>query len=163
MTLEALTYWMENSPINQWITSVGLVWPAAEILHFIGLSLLLGSMLIIDLRLFGLFRTISMETTHKLLRWAAIGFALNLATGMLFLFGDPYRYAANIGFRIKVILILIAGLNALWFYVKIKPVMGGWGPHDDPPVIAKTIAVVSLGTWVCILLLGRLIPYVGTG
>ena len=104
-----------------------------------------------------------MATTHKLLRWAAIGFGFNLITGVLFLFGDPYRYAANIGFRIKAILILVAGLNALWFYIKIKPVMGDWGPDDNPPMIAKTIAVVSLGVWFSILLLGRLIPYVGTG
>ncbi len=135
----------------------------AEILHFIGLSLLLGSMLIIDLRLFGFFRSIAIGTTHKLLKWAAIGFALNLVTGVLFLFGDPYRYAANIGFRIKAVLILVAGLNALWFYIKIKPIMGSWGPDDEPPLVAKTIAVVSLGAWVCILILGRLIPYVGTG
>ena len=161
--MESLVIWMENSPINEWMTSVGLVWPTAEIFHFIGLSLLLGSMLIIDLRLFGFFRSIAMETTHKLLKWAGIGFALNLVTGVLFLFGDPYRYAANIGFRIKATLILVAGLNAIWFYVKIMPVMGSWGPDDNPPVIAKTIAVVSLGAWVCILLLGRLIPYVGTG
>ena len=161
--MESLTNWMENSPINQWITSVGLVWPMAEIFHFIGLSLLLGSMLIIDLRLFGFFRSIAIETTHKLLKWAGIGFALNLVTGTLFLFGDPYRYAANIGFRIKAVLILVAGLNALWFYIKIKPIMGSWGPQDDPPLVAKTIAVVSLGAWICILLLGRMIPYVGTG
>ena len=161
--MESLTNWMENSPINQWITSVGLVWPMAEIFHFIGLSLLLGSMLIIDLRLFGFFRSIAMETTHKLLKWAGIGFALNLVTGTLFLFGDPYRYAANIGFRIKAVLILVAGLNALWFYIKIKPIMGSWGSQDDPPLVAKTIAVVSLGAWICILLLGRMIPYVGTG
>lgn len=161
--MESLTNWMENSPINQWITSVGLVWPIAEIFHFIGLSLLLGSMLIIDLRLFGFFRSIAMETTHKLLKWAGIGFALNLVTGVLFLFGDPYRYAANIGFRIKAVLILVAGLNALWFYIKIRPIMGSWDPQDDPPLVAKTIAVVSLGAWICILLLGRMIPYVGTG
>ncbi len=161
--MESLTNWMENSPINQWITSVGLVWPMAEIFHFIGLSLLLGSMLIIDLRLFGFFRSIAIETTHKLLKWAGIGFVLNLVTGTLFLFGDPYRYAANIGFRIKAVLILVAGLNALWFYIKIKPIMGSWDPQDDPPLVAKTIAVVSLGAWICILLLGRMIPYVGTG
>lgn len=161
--MDALTVWMENSAISEWITTVGLIWPTAEIFHFIGLSLLLGSMLIIDLRLFGFFRSIAIETTHKLLKWAAIGFTMNLVTGVLFLFGDPFRYAANIGFRIKAVLILVAGLNALWFYVQIKPVMASWGPDDEPPLVAKTIAVVSLGAWVCILLLGRLIPYVGTG
>jgi hypothetical protein len=163
MDVETLVSWMASHPINNWITSVGLVWPIAEIIHFIGLSLLLGSLLIVDLRLLGFFRSISIATTHKLLPWAIVGFSMNLMTGVLFLFGDPHRYSSNIGFRIKAVLIVIAGLNALWFYWKIKPAMGDWGAHDDTPVLAKTIAVLSLGIWFGVLFLGRLIPYVGTG
>ena len=161
--METLVNWMENSLIHHWTTSIGLIWPVAEIIHFIGLSLLLGSLLIVDLRLFGFFRVISISTTHKLLPWAIVGFCMNLMTGILFLFGDSQRYFSNIGFRIKAILILVAGLNALWFYWKIKPAMGDWGAHDDTPVLAKTVAVLSLGIWFGVLFLGRLIPYVGTG
>jgi len=161
--MESLTQWMENSPLGQWVFSIGWVWPVAEIFHFIGLSLLLGSMLIVDLRLMGFFRKISIETTHRLLPWAITGFVINLITGTLFLFGDPTRYAANIGFRIKAILIVIAGLNALFFYWKIKPVMANWGHNDKPPVLAKSVAFLSLAVWFSVLLLGRLIPYVGTG
>ena len=60
-------------------------------------------------------------------------------------------------------LVLIAGLNALWFYWKINPVMNSWSPNGDTPALAKTIAFVSLGAWAGVLLLGRLIPYIGTG
>jgi hypothetical protein len=161
--METLTQWMESSLLGQWVTATGWVWPAAEIFHFIGLSLLLGSMLIVDLRLLGFFRTISIETTHKLLPWAIAGFVINLVTGTLFLFGDPFRYAANIGFRIKFVLIIIAGLNALLFYWKIQPTMKNWGQNTSPPIFAKSVALLSLLVWFSVLLLGRLIPYVGTG
>jgi hypothetical protein len=160
---ESLVSWIEGGTLNTWVLGSSWIWPTMETLHFVGLALLLGSLLIIDLRLAGFFRQIDIRATHKLLPWVFIGFGLNLVTGVLFFFGDPGRYAINIGFQIKMILVLIAGLNALWFYWKINPVMGAWEPDCDTPGIAKTIAWVSLGTWFSVLLLGRLIPYVGTG
>ena len=77
--------------------------------------------------------------------------------------GDPARYTANIGFRWKMVLVLIAGLNALWFWIRINPVMKTWEPHADAPFVAKAMAWISLGSWFAVLLLGRLIPYIGTG
>ena len=59
--------------------------------------------------------------------------------------------------------IVIAGLNAVWFALRISPVMGTWDPHGDTSRSAKFVAYLSLGCWFGVLLLGRLIPYVGTG
>jgi hypothetical protein len=155
---------IEATSIHAWVNGVAWLWPVLEILHFIGLSMLLGSMLVIDLRLAGFYRkSINIVLTHKFLPFACLGFALNLVTGALFFFGDPARYTANIGFRWKMILVLIAGLNALWFWWKINPLMKTWKADVNPPILAKFIALVSLGTWFGVLLLGRLIPYVGTG
>ena len=134
-----------------------------ETIHFIGLSLLLGGLIIIDARLAGFFRGVNIAATHKLLPWVFIGFGLNLTTGVLFFFGDPMRYAVNWGFQLKMVLVVIAGLNALWFWFKINPVMHSWEPDVDPPGVAKLIAWISLVTWTGVLLCGRLIPYVGTG
>lgn len=161
--MEAFVQAVEGSPINEWVLSSAWLWPTLEILHFLGLSLLLGSLLIIDLRLAGFFRAIDLRATHKLLPWTFLGFGLNLATGVLFVLGDPARYTANIGFWWKMALVLIAGLNAVWFYWKINTPMKSWEPHGDTPALAKVIAFVSLGTWTGVLLLGRLIPYIGTG
>jgi hypothetical protein len=116
---ESLVSWIEGGTLNTWVLGSSWIWPTMETLHFVGLALLLGSLLIIDLRLAGFFRQIDIRATHKLLPWVFIGFGLNLVTGVLFFFGDPGRYAINIGFQIKMILVLIAGLNALWFYWKI--------------------------------------------
>lgn len=161
--MQAFVYAIEGSAINNWILSSAWLWPSLEIVHFIGLSLLLGSLLVIDLRLAGFFRSVHLGATHALLPWTFLGFGLNLISGALFVLGDPARYTANIGFRWKMVLVLIAGLNALWFYWKINPVMKSWSPNGDTPALAKTIAFVSLGTWTGVLLLGRLIPYIGTG
>ena len=77
--------------------------------------------------------------------------------------GDPGRYSINIGFQMKMVLILIAGLNVLFFAVKINPLVASWERHGDTPALAKTVAWVSLAAWTGVLLLGRLIPYIGTG
>ncbi len=161
--MDALVQAIEGTAINNWVLSSSWLWPLLEILHFIGLSLLLGSLIVIDLRLAGFFRSINIGATHRLLPWTFLGFGLNLITGILFVFGDPARYAANIGFRVKMLLVLLAGLNALWFYWKINTPMKTWAPDADTPALAKVIAFVSLGTWTGVLLLGRLIPYIGTG
>lgn len=160
---ESIVNWIDGGVLNTWVLGSAWIWPTMETLHFVGLSLMLGALLIIDLRLAGFFRKINIAATHKLLPWVFIGFGINLTTGVLFFFGDPGRYAINIGFRFKMMLIVLAGLNALWFYWKINPVMRSWEPDCDTPAVAKTIAWISLGSWFGVLLLGRLIPYVGTG
>lgn len=160
---EALVRAIEGGAINNWVLSTYWLWPLLEIIHFIGLSLLLGSMLIVDLRLAGFLRHIDLKATHRLMPWAATGFAMNFVSGTLFFFGDPARYSINIGFQLKMILVLVAGLNVLVFALKIDPVIGSWDPHGDTTVFAKTVAWISLAVWTAVLLLGRLIPYIGTG
>ena len=161
--MESVITAIEGSAINEWVLGSAWVWPILEIVHFIGLSLLLGAMLIVDLRLAGWLRHVDIHRAHALLPWAILGFAMNLVTGVLFVIGDPARYYANIGFRIKMLLVVLAGLNAVWFYLKINPVMRSWDAHGDTPALAKTIAILSLAVWAGVLLLGRLIPYIGTG
>jgi hypothetical protein len=160
---ESLVQAIEGGAINTWVLSTYWLWPLLEIIHFIGLSLLLGAMVIVDLRLAGYLRQIDINSVHRLLPWAAIGFVLNLVSGFLFFFGDPGRYSINIGFQVKMVLVLIAGLNVLIFAWKINPVIRNWDPHGDTTGLAKSIAWVSLAAWTGVLLLGRLIPYVGTG
>lgn len=161
--LESFAVSIIGSPLNLWIQSIYWLWPILEIIHFIGLSLLLGGLLVIDLRMAGHFRSLNPAATHKLLPVVFIGFGLNLTTGLLFFYGDPLRYAVNIGFQIKLVLITLAGLNALLYYLKISPVMHTWDAAAPSPTSAKFIAYGSLALWTGVLLCGRLIPYVGTG
>ena len=86
-----------------------------------------------------------------------------MITGILFFYGDPMRYSINIGFQIKMVLVIIAGLNAAVYHFKVDPILQTMDRNLASPAIAKLVAVTSLGAWTGVLLLGRLIPYVGTG
>ena len=100
---------------------------------------------------------------HTLIPLTIAGFAINLMTGIVFLFGDPYRYAMNISFVIKAILIVLGGLNALYFWIKVTPILERIGPHEDPGTKIKVVGLLSLTLWTGVLCFGRLIPYLGTG
>ncbi len=159
--MQSIVAVVADSALNQWIVSAYWLWPILEIFHFFGLSLLLGGLLLIDLRLAGHFRILSPAATHKLLPMVLIGFALNLITGVLFFYGDPVTYANNAVFQLKMVLIVLAGLNALFYYWKLHPLMDTWDMDADSPPIAKAVAYTSLGIWTVVLLCGRLIPFIG--
>ena len=161
--LESLPQSIEGGAIYTMVTSTAWLWPLMEILHFIGLSLLLGALIIIDGRMLGFFRSINIHATHSLLPWVFVGFILNLVTGVLFFFGDPFRYAGHTGFQLKMVLVLVAGLNAALYYWKLHPVIGSWEANGDTTGLAKAVGAVSLVAWTGVLLLGRLIPYMSTG
>ena len=127
--LESFAESIVGGSLNTLVTSTYWLWPLMEIIHFIGLSMLLGALLVIDLRMAGHFRALSPAATHKLLPLVFLGFALNMITGVMFFYGDPMRYAGHTGFQVKMILVALAGLNALVYYWKISPAMHGWDPN----------------------------------
>ena len=161
--IEALTEEMMASNLTQWIQATYWLWPILEIFHFFGLTLLMGGLIIVDLRMIGFFSDIGLEKVKKLLPVVIFGFLVNLITGVLFLFGDPSRYSINIGFQIKMILVLLAGCNAAIYHLKVEPLFSNLNLTDRLPLVIKITGFTSLTLWTGVLLLGRLIPYVGTG
>ena len=84
--IEALTEEMMASNLTQWIQATYWLWPILEIFHFFGLTLLMGGLIIVDLRMIGFFSDIALEEVKKLLPLVIFGFLVNLITGDLFLF-----------------------------------------------------------------------------
>jgi hypothetical protein len=150
-----------DSSLYQWISATYWLWPVLEILHFIGLSLLFGGLLLVDLRMLGCFTSIAQARVNRLLPLVLLGFAINLVTGILFYFGDPGRYSANIAFKIKMALIVVAGCNAALHHILIVRAAQASAIAEQP--LQKLSASVSLAAWLGVLLFGRLIPYIGTG
>jgi hypothetical protein len=136
---------------NSWLFTLGLV------LHFIGLCLLMGGMLVIDLRILGLAKRVPIGSVLAVLPVAIVGFVLNLLTGIMFFCFDPFGYWRNPAFNIKMALILIAGLNALWFtfteHRRLAATRGGFNTSGA----AKLSAAASLFLWFSVILFGRLI------
>lgn len=135
-------------------------WPASETIHFIGLSLLFGVVLLVDLRMLGFLKGIPYSALHRLLPWGMLGFAVNVLTGMLFFIGAPPDfYVTNGTFFWKLALILVAGANALYFTVFEQP----WtlGVDETPPVAAKVAAASGIFLWVGVIFCGQMLPFLG--
>jgi hypothetical protein len=88
--LDALMDWLVSTPINGLVLNYAWSWPTLESLHFLALCTLMGSLLIMDLRLIGFNRVIPLQAVHSLMPVAIVSFAINLITGLGFLFGDPH-------------------------------------------------------------------------
>lgn len=161
--MNSILDWMQSTWINELVVGYAWSWPALESLHFFGMCLLFGPLIIMDLRLVGFEKTAAVIATDKLYPVALAGFGINALTGILFLFGDPYRYAINISFQTKMVLVLLAALNFLYYKLKVEPMVVNLGPGEDTPAIAKTVGGASLVLWTGVLAFGRLIPYLGTG
>jgi len=145
--------------VGSFVTDTPWMWPTCETLHFVGLSLLLGVVLVVDLRVLGLMKGVSFQSLHRLLPWAAIGFGLNIGTGMLFFTGIPGQYTKNPAFYWKIGLAMLAGLNALYFTILDEP----WslGPKDDAPLTAKIAAASAMLLWLGVLYFGSMLPFIG--
>lgn len=145
--------------LGSFITAHQWVWATCETLHFIGLTLLLGVVFLVDLRVLGIMRGVSFASLHRLLPWAALGFGVNVITGMLFFVGIPGQYIHNKSFYWKVAMVLLAGLNAVYFTVLEEP----WelGPGEDAPFTAKFAAVSAMLLWVGVMYCGSMLPFLG--
>ncbi len=162
--MESIQEWMGSTWINELVVGYAWSWPTLETLHFLGMCMLFGPIIIMDLRLLGFDRlAVPATAVHALVPLTLAGFIINLVTGIMFMFGDPYRYVINISFQTKMVLVLLAGLNALYFWKKVGPVLENLGPHEDPPGSIKVVGLASLLMWTGVLAFGRLIPYLGTG
>ena len=159
--MDPLWMWMRNSWLSHFVINYRWVWPACETLHFIGMALLIGVVGVVDLRMLGFIKRVSFAPLHRLLPWGIGGFVINLITGVMFFFGDPYQYKDNIAFIMKLLFILIAGVNVLVFYLTFFDKVESMGPGDDAPFGAKVVAVTSLFLWFGVMYWGRMLPFVG--
>ena len=136
------------------------LWPLCETLHYLGLSLLLGTVGLFDLRVLGLARGIPFQAIHRLIPWGIGGYLLNVLTGIVFFFGHPDQYFYNNAFRFKALFMAVAGLNVVAFYGtsafrELATLKGGM----EAPIRAKIIAGTSLAMWVSVLICGRLLTF----
>lgn len=132
-------------------------WPIAEIVHFTGICLLIGAVGMFDLRMLGLARGLSMKALHRLVPVGVLGFGLSAASGFLFVVAAPDQYIYNPAWQIKMVLLAIAGLNMVLFYLTISRQVAVLGPDDTAPPAARVFAAVSLLSWIGVIAAGRVI------
>lgn len=150
---------MSGSVIKAAVTDSTTIWAACEALHFMGLAILFGMVLFIDLRILGFIKGISFESIHKLLPFAVAAYAVNLTTGMIFFIAASDQYTGNPVFYWKVGLLLLAAANLAYFTVFDD----SWAlkAGDEAPARTKFAAVTALVLWVGVMYAGRMLPFIG--
>jgi hypothetical protein len=160
MELPALAQWMGHSWLGEAGRNVFWLFPAAEIVHFFGLCLLMGAMLLIDLRLLGFARIVSIKQVMAFIPFAALGLVLNTLSGIVFLCTYPENYWPSTAFRFKMLALVIGATNALWFKWVEAPRIELLTDDANADRRVKVVALLSLAVWFVVIALGRLLPYV---
>jgi hypothetical protein len=152
--------WLENTWIANAIRTIPWLYPTFETGHYIGLSLLVGGIMLIDLRVLGFARSLPLKSMIGLLPFVWVGFVINVATGtLLFIYGAT-GFGTNNAFYLKMSFMVLAGLNALAFDLSVRRSGGAWVAADQPPALVKGFATASLVFWLCVVTTGRWMAYV---
>lgn len=161
--LEPWAQWLEATSVAQAIGSSDYLFPLLEVVHVVGLALVIGTIGIVDLRLLGFasMRRPVRDVADHMLPLAWTGFSIAAVSGALMFTSSAVNYLGNRAFQIKLVIMLLAGLNMLAFHRRIWKSVAAWDRADKPPGAARAAGAVSLSCWIVIVFLGRWIGFVG--
>ena len=147
-----------TSSFGQWASGSALAYPLANVVHLLGLVMLVGAIGIVDLRLAGAFRSIPAAPLSRALTPIAVsGLILMIPSGATMFAADAITLAGSGVFRTKLLLIALALANAVAFRVLWQNRIGGW--DAAPPLWGRLMAAASIVTWLAVGALGRMIAY----
>jgi hypothetical protein len=158
-TGDAVPAFLKTSAVQSLVTDNVWLWPGLEALHFIGLAVLFGVIVVVNLRLMGGLAQVPFAALHRLIPWAMVALAVNVISGMLFLIATPEQYADNISFHYKLMFLLLAGVNLLYLTKAEGPFR--IGANDPVPGGVKAMAVSAVILWIGVMYFGRMLPFIG--
>lgn len=157
--MEFLT-WLEGTSIANAIRTSIWLYPALETGHYIGLAMLVGGIMIIDLRMLGVARSLPVRSVLGLLPWVWAGLVVNAVTGSLIFIYGATSFGTNRAFLLKMTFLVLAGLNALVFQILSSRSGRDWVFANQVPIPAKIVATLSFGLWICVVATGRWMAYI---
>jgi uncharacterized membrane protein len=152
------TFEPDPDKFSEWMTFSKWWWTFMMAMHFLGLILIVGTVGLFDIRIMGFLKQLPIAPLHRLLPWGMAGLAVNVLTGLLAFAGRPENYIFSIAFWLKMLALLLLGLNAAAFYLtdifgEVENLRAG----EDAPISAKLIAASSLLLWFAVITMGRYI------
>lgn len=153
--------WVASTALSVLMRSNLWLYPIAEIVHIVGITVLVGGVALFDLRVLGFGRALPVDQLARhLLPWSVASLGLVVPAGLLLFSADPAALASNRVFLLKLTLIAAAGLNALLFHLGVFRGVAEWNTGRRAPGLARMHAGVSLALWVAVISCGRLLAYV---
>jgi hypothetical protein len=161
MSLFPFIKWLSLSSWSVELHESQYAYPIIESVHVWTLCVFFGLAVLFDFRLLGwaMRRVPVSEMSRRLLPWTVGGFLVMVITGTLLFSAIPVRTYQNIFFRIKMLMLLLAGLNVWIFHSKIYRHIETWDRDTSPPRAAKIAGALSLVLWIGIIVSGRMIAY----
>ncbi len=159
--LNAFCAWLENTPLGMFIAGSTWAFPTIESIHVLFLVIVVGTIAIVDLRLLGVAsrnRSVS-QLSNDVLPITWVAFVCALITGGLMFSSKATHYLANWPFRIKMILLMLAGLNMLAFHFLTYRDVKRWDDAVITPAAARLAGLLSLTFWIGVVVFGRWIGF----
>jgi hypothetical protein len=159
--LHDLFFWVSEFPSSIAIRESQYVSPYLTVSHVISMCIFAGLIVMMDLRLLGVgnMRTPFSEVQKRLFPWQMVGMTLSAITGLTLTYSDPMRFYVNIFFWTKMLVMVLAGVNALAFHFITYNSVVKWDSAETTPFGAKLSGAVSIVMWAIVIVSGRLIPY----
>lgn len=161
MSADAAVEWLASTRWSIALHESQYAYAIVESVHVWALCLFVGFAVVLDLRLVGLiFRGVPIgDLTDRLLPWTKLGFAVMVISGILLFYAIPVRTYHNVFFRVKAVLLILAGLNAWIFHNGVARRAPGWDVAVKPPRGVRLAGMFSLALWTAVVFSGRLIAY----
>ena len=161
MSLLSICQWIQDTTIGQSLSGSIWMFPIIETTHVLGLSISVGLLMVSDLRLMGYImkkRPVS-EVYEQIKPWMFIGFTIMVITGIFLFWSQAVKAYSSIFFKAKIILLVVAAINAIAFERGIYRKIGEWDNALIPPRQARIAGWVSLILWAAIITCGRTMAY----
>lgn len=153
--------WLEAAPFATAISGGATLFPWLESVHVLAIALVVGTIAIVDLRLLGYraHRKSARRLIGELLPYTWVAFAVSAITGLLLFSSNATDYAYNVHFQLKLVLILLAGVNMAAFHSTAYRQIAEWDETHPPPPAARVAGAASLCLWIGVVFLGRWIAF----
>jgi hypothetical protein len=163
MNLLQLCQWLYDSQLGTAIRESQFAFPLIESVHVLGITLLVGTVLFVDLRLLGVLmkdEPVS-DVVNRVLPITWTGFLVQVVSGVFLFWAKASQYYGNPAFRWKVLLLVLAGLNPLIFHSTVYRGVSAWNEKHTTPFRAKLAGLLSLTFWSGVIIAGRATAYFG--
>ena len=164
MELIGIAESIQSSGLAEWLRTSLKAIPIIEAVHVMAITIVFGTILIVDLRLLGFpsTRRAFTRVSRELLGWTWAAFVVAVITGALMFVADAVTYYNNTPFRLKMLALVIAGINVAIFHGITERGVAAWDKDSPTPAAARAAGAISIATWVVVIFLGRWIGFVST-
>lgn len=153
--------WLETLPVAM---EIGATWwfPFMESLHVLSLVIMLGAIVMLDLRVLGwaALRYSISSLNRELVPWSAAAFLVANITGLAMFITRASSHVENPAFQIKMLLLLLGGVNIAYFHFRVLRTVALWDSHQSAPFAARMAALSSVLIWIGVTLAGRWIGHI---